>query len=165
MKWWGRRKMLQAGARASHFRLRDLDGNARPLDEILAGGPALFVFYKVSCPVCQFALPYVERMYRQAAKDTIQFFGVSQDNAGATRNFCLECGITFPSLLDEKGSGYPASNVFGISRVPTSFLVEEDGTISMVLESFCKSEFETLGRRLDAAPFLPGEYVPDWRPG
>ena len=46
------------------------------------------------------------------------------------------------------------SNAFGISHVPTCFLIEKDGTVAWVLDGFSKSEFEALGRRVggDAVP-------------
>ena len=38
-----------------------------------------------------------------------------------------------PLLLDEEDAGFPASNAYGISTVPTMYLVERDGTISRVI--------------------------------
>ena len=44
-------------------------------------------------------------------------------------------------LLDTEESGYPASNAYGISHVPSLFLVERDGTIAWSMEGFVKREF------------------------
>ncbi len=97
---WGRHKkaMLEAGARAPSFRLKGLDGAAVSLDEILAKGPALLAFYKISCPVCQLTFPYLERL---AAGSPIQIIGISQDDASATEGFNQRFGVTFPTLLDQ----------------------------------------------------------------
>ena len=95
----------------------------------------------------------------------MQFATVSQDDAGASKAFNREYGITLTTLLDESKAGYPASNAFGISHVPTSFLIERDGTIGWMLDGFSKSDLEELGRRVGAAPFQPGEYVPEWKAG
>ena len=61
---FGRRKkvLVAAGAKAPAFRLTSLDGSARTLEDILAGGPALLAFFKISCPVCQLTAPYLERL-------------------------------------------------------------------------------------------------------
>ena len=158
------RDLPAAGSRAPSFQLKDLDGKLRTLEEMLAGGPVLVAFYKVSCPVCQFTLPFLERLH-QGAGGSVQFVAVSQDDAGASRAFNREYGISFPTLLDESRAGYPASNAFGISHVPTSFLIEKDGTVGWVLDGFSKSEFEALGRRVGATPFQPGEYVAEWKAG
>ena len=157
--------MPGTGDPAPGFHLPDLDGKPRSLDEILGAGPALIVFFKVTCPVCQFTLPFIERMYHAAAGSGVQFFAISQDPDGPTRHFLREFGVTFSVFLDEEAQGYTASNDFGITHVPTAFLVESDGRISWVLDGFSKSELEVLGRRLGATPFRPDENVPAWKAG
>ncbi len=153
------------GDPAPRFRLSDLEGRPRSLDEILGAGPALLVFFKVTCPVCQFTLPFIERLYRAAGGSGFQFFAVSQDPEAPTRHFLREFGVTFSVLLDEEAKGYATSNAFGITHVPTAFLVEPDGSISWALNGFSKSELEALGKRLGTAPFRPDEDVPAWKAG
>ncbi len=157
------RQMLGEGARAPGFQLSGLDGSAHTLSDILARGPALLAFFKVSCPVCQYTFPFLERIHRGAGG--VQIFGVSQDQAGATRDFNEEQGVTFPTLLDEAGKGYPVSNAFGIHSVPTIFLVEPDGSISLSGTGFSKRDLEAIGARVGVVPFRPGERVPEQRPG
>lgn len=161
------RQMLEAGMRAPEFQLKDLAGDSQSLARILARGPALLAFFKVSCPVCQFTLPFLERVYQAAGRGEapVQIVGVSQDKPAATRDFNQEFGITFPMLLDEAAEGYPASNAFGLHSVPSLFLVETDGRISMGEHGFSKQDLEALGQRMGAAPFRPGERVPEFKPG
>ena len=165
MAWRRQREMLSAGAKAPSFRLRDLNGNTVSLEDVLARGPAVLAFFKVSCPVCQLTFPFLDSLHRNAARSGLQFIGVSQDDAADTRDFNREFGVTFPVLLDEAAAGYPASNGFGISHVPTTFLVEPDGVISWALDGFSKSEVERLGERAGTPPFQPGDYVPEWKAG
>jgi peroxiredoxin len=94
----------------------------------------------------------------------VQFIGVSQDDVRTTREFRERFGITFPTLLDESRR-YPASNAFGISSVPSLFLVEVDGTISMAFHGFSKPDLELVGERAGVPPFTPEDHVPDWKPG
>jgi peroxiredoxin len=161
---FGRRKkeMLAAGAKAPGFRLAALDGSAQSLEDILAGGPALLAFYKISCPVCQLTAPYLERL---AANSALRVFGVSQDEAGATRGFTERFGVTFPTLLDSSSENYPASNAYGISSVPSLFLLESDGTIARSFSGFSKRDLEELGARAGILPFGPEDHVPEWRAG
>ena len=52
----------------------------------LKKGPVVAAFFKVSCPVCQLAFPYVERIfkaYKGPGKFTL--VGVSQDDAADTQ--------------------------------------------------------------------------------
>jgi peroxiredoxin len=120
----------------------------------------VLAFFKTTCPTCQYAFPFLERL-----KGDTPLFAVSQDDAESTRQFHAEFGITLPTLLDSAGRGYPASNAYGITYVPSLFLVEPDGRISWASTGFHKSELEELGRRLGVAPFRPGENVPEWKAG
>jgi len=152
--------MLEAGELAPEFTLSGLDGQ----DRGLAGGRTLLAFFKVSCPVCQFTFPYLERLHKNAPAGAAQFIGISQDNSRDTREFLEEFGVTFPMLLDDPGA-YAASNGFRISYVPSMFLVEPDGKVSWASNGFSRPELEDLGRRLGAQTFLASDDVPDWKSG
>jgi len=71
-------KLLAVGARASDFRLPRLDGQETTLREITESGPALLAFFKVSCPVCQMTLPYLDRIQ---SPGRLPVYAVSQNNA------------------------------------------------------------------------------------
>ena len=42
-------------------------------------------------------------------------------------------------LLDREEDDFPASNAYGISRVPTMFLVERGGTVARVIEGWSQA--------------------------
>ena len=132
---------LTTGQRAPDFRLRDLAGGEKILGELLKSGPVFLAFFKVSCPTCQFTLPFLERIY-QGVNGRAQMFAVSQNDAEATREFHREFGITMPTLLDSERHGYPASNACGLAHVPSMFLVERDGTISWSLVGCHRKDLE-----------------------
>jgi peroxiredoxin len=161
---FGRRRktLVAAGAPAPAFQLSGLDGSAQTLSDILARGPALLVFYKISCPVCQLTAPYLQRL---AASSAIQVIGISQDEAGGTRGFNQRLGVTYPTLLDQASEGFPASNMYGISSVPSLFLVERDGTVARSFNGFSKRDIEEIGARAGVAPFSPEDHVPEWKAG
>ena len=95
---------LVAGARAPEITLPTVDGGKFSLQEALKRGPVVAAFFKVSCPVCQFAFPYVERIFKAYGKSgKFTFVGVSQDSAAETKAFAREYGLTFPILLDPPG--------------------------------------------------------------
>ena len=156
---------LTTGQHAPDFRLDDLNGGTRALSELLVEGPVFLAFFKVSCPTCQFTLPFLDRIYRGPASSGAKMFAVSQDDAEATREFHREFGISMPTLLDSARNGYPASNAYLLSYVPSMFLIERDGTISWSLVGFHKKELEALGTRLGVAPFRPEERVPEMKSG
>ena len=156
---------LVAGQRAPDFRLAGLDNGVHTLAELLKTGPVFLAFFKVSCPTCQYTLPFLERMYRGLGDGPTRMFAVSQDDAEATREFNQEFRITMPVLLDSARNGYPASNAYGLSYVPSMFLIQPDGTISWSLVGFHKKELETLGTKLGVAPFRPAEQEPEMKSG
>lgn len=158
---WKQRHLPAVGAQAPDFKLQDLNGQPHSLKDMLARGPVLLAFFKVSCPVCQMTFPYLERLHRAGAG--IQVVGISQDKGAATREFNSECGVTFPTLLDD--AGYSASNAYGLDSVPSLFLVEPDGAVSMSVSGFSKKDLEAIGQRLGTTPFHAGERVPEFRPG
>src|SRR3954462_4275218 len=114
--------MLRVGDIAPDFTLVDVHGVEKTLDELLATDPIVLAFFKVSCPTCQLTMPFLERFYSQRQL----IYGVSQDDARATDAFSERFGLTLPMLLDESKRGFPVSNGFGITNVPSLFQVEKD---------------------------------------
>ena len=156
------RVLLSTGARAPEFRLARLDGGEASLKDLIANGPILLAFFKISCPVCQMTFPFLDRLHTAGR---IPIYGVSQNDEEDTRDFNRRFGVTFPTLLDREENGFAASNAFGVSSVPTMFLIERDGTISRVIEGWARTEIEWLGGIAGAAPFRPGDNVPQWKAG
>ena len=157
--------MLSAGAEAPEFQLKDLSGKLHSRTEVSGGKPVLLAFYKVNCPTCQYTLPFLERIYRGRAHADVGMYAISQDDPESTRQFDREFGITLPTLFDTEEDEYPASNAYGLSHVPSLFLVEPDGRISLAITGFDKKGMEELGRRFGKEPFEAGEYVPEWKSG
>jgi peroxiredoxin len=147
--------MLSPGSKAPPFSLNDPDGSPHSLADLLSRGPILVVLYKISCPTCQFTLPFLDRI-----KGSPQIVAISQDDASGTRRFRTKYGLTMLTLLDRQEEGYPVSNAFGIAHVPSLFLVEADGTISHTAEGFVKADLEAIG-----VPFRADEAVPAWKAG
>jgi peroxiredoxin len=156
------RKLLDPGSRAPDFRLARLDGGTVALEEILANGPALIAFFKTTCPVCQLTFPFLERIHKPG---TLSVYAISQDDARDTLEFNRQFGMTIPTLLDAARGGYAVSNAFGISNVPTAFLIARDGSISRVIEGWDKREIEWLGRQAGVEAVRQGDDVPEWKPG
>lgn len=161
---------LTAGTQAPAFTLPDTHGEQRSLADALKKGPVLLAFFKVSCPVCQFAFPFLERL-QQGIKDRadVQLWGVAQDDADDAEQFAREYGCTFPILTDV--DPYPVSNAYGLTTVPTLFLVQPDGQIELSSVGFVKSEIEAAAAELTrrtGAPlpvFKPTDNVPEFKSG
>src|SRR5579883_1428369 len=100
MASYRQQRMLEAGERAPEFSLRDDHGRTRSLRDLAAGGPVLLAFFKTTCPVCQLAFPFLDRIHRGQGSSAVSIFGVSQDSPDVTREFTDEFGVTFPILFD-----------------------------------------------------------------
>ena len=153
--------MLAAGAKVPELSFTIPSGERETLAKARANGSILFVFYKGSCPVCQMTFPFLQRL----AAGNFPIIAVSQDSPADTEQFRKRFGVTFPALLDRKEDGYPVSNAFGITNVPSLFLIEPGGTISMAGSGFSKADLEALGERAGIRIFHPNENVPEWRAG
>jgi len=161
---------IATGQTAPGFSLKALDGKEYALGKLLEKGPVVVAFFKISCPVCQFTFPFLQRIAERYAGDSATIIGVSQDDAADTKAFNKEYGVTFPTLLD--GPGYPASNAYALHTVPTVFLIEPDGKVKVSCTGFDKGDLEKIAaelsqrRRIAAAPlFRADETVPANKPG
>jgi cytochrome c biogenesis protein CcmG/thiol:disulfide interchange protein DsbE len=161
---------LPPGKSAPAISLDTIDGKKATLAEALSKGPVLAAFFKVSCPTCQFTFPFLERMYEMFGGENFTFWAISQNDAEDTRGFLEKYGVQFPALLDEKG--YPASNQFGLTNVPTTFLIGQDGKIRITSVGFSKADLERMAAeaaratgKLAAALFRPSEAIPEYKPG
>jgi peroxiredoxin len=168
----GGRKMapLSAGAKAPAFELPSTNGKKSALADALKKGPVVAAFFKVSCPTCQFTAPFLERLHETYGGAKFTLWGISQDDARDTRDFCQEFEVEFPALIDE--TGYPVSNQYGITTVPTVFLITPDGKIQESCVGFSKKDLEKIAVAAASATstpptafFKPGEVIPDFKPG
>jgi peroxiredoxin len=162
---------LTVGTKAPDFELKAMDGKRFILRGELAQGPIVLAFFKVSCPTCQYAFPFLERLERAYGHKGARIIGVSQNNPRDTANFTKEFGVTFPVLLDDTKT-YPVSNAYAITNVPSIFWIAQDAQIEISSVGWVKSDFEEISRKMaerekipPAALFKPGEDVRDFRAG
>ena len=162
---------LEAGVAAPDFTLNGMNGGKVSLAEARKKGPVVATFFKISCPVCQYAFPYLERIFKAYAQSPVTLVGVSQNDKEATSGFAREYGITFPLLLDDTRS-YPVSNSYGLTNVPSIFLISPGGKVELSSVGWSKRDLEELNARVakvaGAAPaqiFKPGEEVADFKAG
>lgn len=153
--------MLAEGQAAPAFELRLAHGGVKSLADLSAAAPVLLAFFKVSCPTCQLTAPYIERYFRE---NGLGVAGVSQDAAEPTRAFGKRFGLTFPLLLDDPRL-YAASNAYGLTHVPSLFLVEPGGRIAWASHGFSRADLERLGAMRGFSAFREGDAAPEWKAG
>lgn len=64
-----REQFVRAGDIIAPFELLKVEGGALSLDQLVANGPAVLVFFRFAgCPACNIAIPYYERNLQPALK-------------------------------------------------------------------------------------------------
>ena len=85
---------------------------------------------------------------------------ISQDDVDETRQFAARLGIGFNIVIDEYP--YEVSSAYRIHSVPSVFIVERDGNITLSEFGFTKS---SLNRIAGFEMFTPNDGLPASRPG
>ena len=162
---------LNTGTSAPAFSLPTVDGQTFSLSEALKRGPVLLAFFKVSCPVCQFAFPYLERLHQAYGQRGFTLIGVAQDSRENALAFMRKFGVSFPVALDDR-STYPVSNAYGLTNVPTLFWIAPDGEVELTSIGWLRADLEKLNAelaQLSSRPMQPlvrpDERVPDFKAG
>ncbi|HEY7400662.1 MAG TPA: redoxin domain-containing protein [Actinomycetota bacterium] len=130
-------------------------------------GAHALLFYKVTCPTCQMAAPPMDRLERAYPG---RIAGIGQDPAEKLEAFSRTYAMTFPSEPDLPP--YDVSNAYGIEHVPTLVVVDADGVVADVVESWDRDGLNRASGRLasllGAEPAVvsePGDGLPEFRPG
>jgi peroxiredoxin len=162
---------LAPGNTAREFTLPAMDGSEFSLKQALARGPVLVAFFKISCPACQYAFPFLQRVYQVYASKNVTFVGISQNGQKDTAAFLQKFGVTFPVLLDDTHT-YPVSNAYGLTNVPTIFWIAPDGEIEISSVGWSRQDIEEINRKAADASghgpiplFQPREQVAEFRAG
>lgn len=162
---------LTAGTKAPEVELKTIDGKRFSLRDQLGNRPVVLAFFKVSCPVCQYAFPFLDRLHRAYGGRGVTLVGVSQNDSRETAAFIKEFGVTFPVLLDPQDK-YLVSNAYGLTNVPSIFWIAQDGEIEVSSVGWVKKDFEDIARKMAEAAatppaviFKPGEQIRDFQAG
>jgi hypothetical protein len=125
------------------------------------------IFYKVTCSVTQMAAPPLSRLGDAFPGAVV---GVGQDPQGELDAFAAEHGWRFPQVPDPPP--YAASDAYGIASAPTLIVVDADGRVADVVESWDRDGMNRgsaslaalLGRDLVVLSTLE-DGLPDFKPG
>ena len=160
---------LLPGISAPQFKLPLAGGGEFSLKQALEKGPVVLAFFKISCPVCQYALPFIDRLAHSLKERGVAVVGISQDDEQNTLLFRRTLGLKLPIAHDD--DGYAVSRAYGLTNVPTVFDVATDGRIIASIVGWSKTDIEAIYARYakgvpHGAPlFAANEEVAEFRPG
>ena len=153
------------GDLAPAFELPDLEGR-RIRFEPTGPGHKLLIFYKNSCPTCQYALPLYDRLAQSAP--TSFCYAISQDTPAEALAFGQAFGLYMPQLVDQRP--HEVSRRYGFMTVPTSLVVDPRGRVVVCSPAFEKARLleatQLLSPGVDPALlYAPLEGVLELKPG
>lgn len=130
-------------------------------------GPHALVFYKSTCSVTEMAGPSLARL-GDAYEGSVT--GVGQDPQATLDGFAGRLGWRFPQVPDL--APYVASDAYGIMSAPTVVVVDADGEVADVVESWDRDGMNrvsaTLAGLLGVEPVVvstPDDGLPAFKPG
>ncbi|MCL4377365.1 MAG: TlpA family protein disulfide reductase [Actinobacteria bacterium] len=112
--------------RAEDFTLLDLNNNKISLSDF-RGKVVVLNFWATWCPPCIAETPDLVELSNAYKDKGVQFLGISDDDVSALKKFVKDYGIEYSILLD--GSVDRIMPKWGISAIPTTFILDADGEI------------------------------------
>ena len=111
--------------------IKDLDGRERKLSEWIGRGQYVMIdFWASWCGPCRQEMPNVVANYVKYHEKGFEIIGISFDSKDeAWRKALKDLGMTWPQLSDLGGWKSAAADVYGISSIPTSILIDGTGKI------------------------------------
>lgn len=135
------------GNMAPNFVLTSTDGKTIKLSDY-RGKVVIVDFWATWCPPCKAEIPDFIKLYSQYKDDGFQMLGVSLDQGGlnAVIPFMKAYGVNYPIML---GNNQIVSDYGGISAIPTTFVIDKQGTIAASFVGYQPaSVFENLIKKL-----------------
>jgi len=151
--------VLAAGAAAPSFTLPDAVTGEAVTDPWRAGRTVI-VFFKVTCPVCKMVAPKLTALADGGAR----VVAVGEDPPAALQRYANEEAQQVPTVSE--ATPYPVSDAYGISTVPSLFLVEADGTVAEAIGGWDRARWNEVAAACGApAVSAVGDGLPVFRPG
>lgn len=111
------------------FHEKDISGESMSVSD-LRGKVVLIDFWATWCPPCVAELPNVLAAYDKYRAKGFEILGISLDRTeGALRNFVRVQRMPWPQYFDGKVWDTKLSRRYGITSIPTTFLLDREGRI------------------------------------
>ncbi len=151
--------MIGTGRAAPSFTLPDAD-TGEPVSDPWRAGRSALVFFKVTCPVCRMVAPKVTAL----AAGGVPVVAVGEDPPAALRRYAREHDQQVPTVSE--AAPYRVSSAYGVSTVPSLFVVEADGMVSDAVGGWDRDRWNAVAADFGApAVSAAGDGLPVFRPG
>lgn len=120
------------GLKLPNFSATALDGTSISVSDY-QGKMVVLNFCAKWCGFCAPEIPYLKEVYAEYHDKGLEVIGVSLDeNENEIREFTEEHEIPWPQIFDGKGWESELAQFFGVTKVPSQWLIDKDGTIISV---------------------------------
>ena len=92
----------------------------------LTGKPLLVEFWATWCPPCRKSIPHLNEIYSKYKSQGLQIVGITDEDEATVKKFQKQIPMDYNVAINTPGSIYQQ---FGITAIPTAFLVNKSGKI------------------------------------
>jgi thiol-disulfide isomerase/thioredoxin len=92
----------------------------------LTGKPLLVEFWATWCPPCRKSIPHLNEIYSKYKSQGLQIVGITDEDEATVKKFQKQIPMDYNVAINTPGSIYQR---FGITAIPTAFLVNKSGKI------------------------------------
>lgn len=149
------------GRPAPDFTLPDLDGRPHRLSE-LRGRVVVLDFWATWCQPCVLAMPLLDKVHHRYRERGVVVCGVNlegRDKADMVKRFVADQGYGF-TILAGGMIGNGLDRVYGVTGVPTSFVIDQNGVIRYRHIGYRANLDQLLAKELDGLLQAPAKAAP-----
>lgn len=127
-------KMLDVGAIAPEFSIKDADGAPFRLSDDRGKKAVLIVFWSIFCEPCRIEMPVVQKMhdkYKAGGLDVVSIALDGEPLKNSITGYVKQEGYTFRVLIDELDSQemFKVADPYGVGGTPTLYLLDKGGKV------------------------------------
>lgn len=145
---------LQVGMKAPLVRLKDLSGREVALADQRDANAVVVVFWATWSDNSPAMLERLERLYRKHKREKLRVLAVNVEkqqidphDLAEIKKMVVRLGLSFAVLVDE---GLKTFREYGVVAVPSTVVVDREGTIRAEMASFPLAQREDLFELIDA---------------
>jgi thiol-disulfide isomerase/thioredoxin len=137
--------LIQVGAKAPDFAMKDLDGKQVHLADY-AGKVVILDFWATWCGPCKAALPHVQSVAaKYKDQDVVVLASCTSDSRDAFESWVRVNGPKYADILFahdplEKSQERPSRKLYGVSGIPQQFVIDRTGVIVGSVSGYMEGE-------------------------
>ncbi len=138
-------KMLEVGAAAPDFSVKDTEGNLFTLASEKGKKTILIVFWSIFCEPCRAEMPAIQKLYEKYKDKGLDVISVALDGEPlktSITGFVKQEGYTFRVLIDELDAQemFKVADPYGVGGTPTMYLLDKTGKVVLGKAGLLKEE-------------------------